>query len=60
MEITFKVCFLLVSGTQGKGKFKRGHIRENNFSSDIEENSIFLVAQKGFSLPHMTKFLDLL
>jgi hypothetical protein len=48
MKITFKVCFLLGNGTQGKGKLKRGYIREKNFSSGTEENTIFLVAQKGF------------
>jgi hypothetical protein len=31
MKITFKVCFLFESGTQGKRKLKRAHIREKIF-----------------------------
>jgi hypothetical protein len=34
MKITFKVCFLLGSGTQKRRELKRGYIREKNFSSD--------------------------
>jgi hypothetical protein len=49
MKITFKICFLLRSGAQGKEKLKRGHIKKN-FFNDTEENSIFSVARKGFSL----------
>jgi hypothetical protein len=46
MRITFKVCFLLGSGTQGKGKLKWDYIRKKNFFNDTEENSIFSVAQR--------------
>jgi hypothetical protein len=47
MKITFKVCFLLGSGTQGKGKLKRGHIREKNFSNGTKENTIFFNGTEG-------------
>jgi hypothetical protein len=50
MKITFKIYFLLGTDTQGKGKLKRGHIREKNFFSSTEKNTIFSVAQKGFPL----------
>jgi hypothetical protein len=49
MKITFKVCFLLESGTQGKEKLKRGYIREKNFFSNTEENSIFPNGTEGIS-----------
>jgi hypothetical protein len=48
MKITLKVYFLFGSGTQGKGKLKRGYIRENNFLSGTEENTTFLETEKGF------------
>jgi hypothetical protein len=47
MKITFKVCFILGTGTQEKGKLKRGHIREKNFSSGIEAILIFFSSTEG-------------
>jgi hypothetical protein len=50
IKITFKVYFLLRSGTQGKEKLKREYIRKNYFFNGTKENAIFLGAQKGFAL----------
>jgi hypothetical protein len=47
MKITFKVCFILGTGTQENGKLKRGHIREKNFSSGIEAILIFFSSTEG-------------
>jgi hypothetical protein len=47
MKITLKVYFLFGSGTQGKGKLKRGYIRENNFLSGTEENTTFFRDREG-------------
>jgi hypothetical protein len=50
MKITFKIYFLLRSGTQEKEKLNQRYIREKNFSSSTEENTIFFSGTEGIPL----------
>jgi hypothetical protein len=49
MKITFKIYFVLRSGTQEKEKLNQRYIREKNFSSSTEENTIFFSGTEGIS-----------